>query len=165
MAFSISSKLGNVVSALNDANTTTAAFDLSSNLAHRIQHIEADDPAVRPARDDEHPFIWVWVGPMEQDFDELGVNAVVGVTKRMKVTYKILATIHKSGMTAQHKTALDDIYKLADNINTLFQNNLTLSATALWCNAKAIEFLGPVGKGGNYIKGALIDLEAVYLYR
>jgi hypothetical protein len=165
VAFDYQAKLNALHGIMSEANTTTASFDLSSGMADRIKNIKKDDPAVRPAQDDEHPFIWVWIDRAEQNFDEIGVTNTQGITKRMSVSYKILATIHKRGLTAAHENALTDIYKLADNITTLFQTKYTLSDTAMWILPKTTEFLGPVGLGGNYIKGVLMNLEAEYLFR
>lgn len=165
MSFDFATKLNAVYNALAEANTTTAAYDLSTGMATRVKYIEKDDPAVRPAREDEHPFIWLWIDRADQKFDEIGVVSGTGITKRMTVQYKVLATIHKAGMTTQHKTALNEMYVFARNIVQIFQTAYTLSDTCMWIIPRGVEFLPPVGMGGNYIKGAIIDLEAEYLFR
>lgn len=159
-------KLTNVYNVLCDANTTTAAADLSEGMAERVKNIVMDDPNVRKAKDSDHPMIWIWMEESKQDFDEIGGAGISsGATKRKTVNYRILATVHKPGMTAEHSAGLEEIYKLADNIETVFKAEFDLSGTAMWCNPAETNFLGPVDLGGSYIKGAFIRLETEYLWR
>lgn len=159
-------KLTNVYNAINDANTTTALADLSEGMRSRVKTIVMDDPNVRRAKDIDHPMIWVWMDDASQQFDEIGGGGLTsGVTKRKTVNYRILATVHKPGMLAEHSTGLEEIYKLADNIETVFRTEFSLSGTAMWCNPAETNFLGPVDLGGSYIKGVSIRLEAEYLWR
>lgn len=165
-AFNYSGKLENVYNALCDANTTTAAADLSEGMTERVKNIVMDDPNVRKAKDADHPMIWIWMEDCSQAFDEIGgAGLSAGVTKRKTVNYRILATIHKPGMISEHATGLGEIYKLADNIETVFRTEFDLSGTAMWCNPAETTFLGPVDLGGSYIKGVSIRLETEYLWR
>jgi hypothetical protein len=165
-AFNYKGKLENVYNALRDANTTTAASDLSEGMAERVKNIVMDDPNVRKAKDVDHPMIWIWMEDTKQEFDEIGgAGLSSGVTKRKTINYRILATVHKPGMIAEHSKGLEQIYALADNIETVFRTEFTLSNTAMWCNPAETNFLGPVDLGGSYIKGVTIRLEAEYLWR
>jgi hypothetical protein len=165
VSFDYIAKLTSVYNVLADANTTTAAVDLSEGLTERIKNIVKDDPRVRSAKDNEHPFVWVWLEDTSQEFAEIGPDSQGRVTKRKKVNYRILATIHKPGMIATSAQGLDEVYQLADNIENVFQKEYDLSGTALWCNPAATEFLGPLDMGGSYIKGVTIRLETEYLWR
>jgi hypothetical protein len=165
-AFGYLDKLTNVHNALCDANTTTAVQDLSEGMNERVKNIVMDDPAVRKAKDVDHPMIWVWMEDASSDFEEIGAAGVSGaVTKRKKVNYRILATVHKPGMIAEHSKGLEQVYMLADNIETIFRTEWSLSNTAMWCNPAETTFLGPVDLGGSYIKGVTIRLETEYLWR
>ena len=165
-AFGYIDKLTCVYNALADANTTTASVDLSEGMIERVKNIVMDDPNVRKAKDVDHPMIWVWMDETSQVFDEIGAEgAGSSATKRKTVNYRILATVHKPGMISENSAGLEEIYKLADNIETVFKTEYTLSGTALWCNPAETSFLGPVDLGGNYIKGVMIRLETEYLWR
>ena len=165
-AFDYLGKLTNVYNALRDANTTTAAGDLSEGMVERVKNIVMDDPSVHKAKDVDHPMIWIWMEDTSQAFDEIGgAGLSAGVTKRKTVNYRILATVHKPGMLAEHSAGLEEIYKLADNIETVFRTEFNLSGTALWCNPSETNFLGPVDLGGSYIKGVTIRLETEYIWR
>jgi hypothetical protein len=165
-AFDYLGKLTSVYNALCDANTTTAHADLSEGLTDRVKNIVMDDPNVRKAKDVDHPMIWIWMEDTKSDFDELGGTGLgAGATKRKTVNYRILATVHKPGMLAEHSKGLQEIYNLADNIETVFRTEYNLSGTALWCNPVETNFLGPVDLGGSYIKGVIIRLETEYLWR
>jgi len=164
MPFDYEARLATVAGLLEDHNTTTASPDLSQSLTTRVQNIYQNDPSFTPARGDAYPCVYVWVMNKSERYESLGEPGPSGQLKRATVTYGLLGLHRKEGATAQHSTALTDLYRFAENIEGVFQAKHNLSDTALWVNPAATDF-GVISRDGVWIKGVMIELEAEYLFR
>lgn len=165
MPFDYEANIGAVYNALLNANTTTASVDLSSGLTSRVKNVYKNDPAVTSVRADSYPCIFVRITSKDEDFGSLGATGVAGNKKLATCSFDVIGLYHKDGVAGAHATVLNEVYKLAENIEGVFQNNLTLSNTAMWCNPKRTEFFGPFQSEGVFVKGVLIQLDARYLFR
>lgn len=95
----------------------------------------------------------------------MGSPGPSGNKKMAEVTYDIFGFYHKDGAYTQHTTVLNEIYRLAGNIEGVFQAEFTLSGTSLFCNPVKTEFFGPFQSNGVWVKGVLVELQAKYLFR
>lgn len=166
MGLDYSAQLTALQTIINNHNTTTASPDLSANLTRRVVNVLADDPEVVSLRGDQYPTVFMWIEKNQPRYDEMA--AVVGTqnaTRRSTLMFNVLGLIRKDGAPSQHSTALTEVYKLAKNLEDVLQTEYNLSGAALWITPKDIDFIGPVGHGGVWVKAVKISLEAEYLYR
>lgn len=167
--FEYQTNLNSVINVLRDHNTTTASPDLSANLSvivpRTTSSITINDPEVTSMARHEMSRIMVRIANSEDNFDGLGLTGPSGVRKKKKVTYEVFGFIRKNGATTQHTDLLQDAYDLARNIEGVFQAEMRLSNTALWCNPVRTDFSPAVGGDQFLLKGVLLQLEAVYHFQ
>ena len=58
-----------------------------------------------------------------------------------------------------------DVNQLADNIEGVIRQNMTLSGTAKWCNTPDTTFTGAFENNGIFVKGVLVNLQAKYFFK
>lgn len=169
MPFDYNSNLTAVINALKDYNTTSASPDLSDGLSERINNdnILASDPDIdwTAKRSDRLPAVYVMIATKDESMATMGLTGTSGVKKEARVEYQVFGIIGKSGGYSPHSELLTDVYKLAKNIEGVFQAEIKLSNTALWCNPTSTEFSAPLDIGEGFAKAVLIRLEAIYLFR
>ncbi|HDY90405.1 MAG TPA: hypothetical protein ENH82_20080 [bacterium] len=156
-----------VMQALKDHNTTTASPDLSGSLTTRIlqENIFADDPEIVFKKRRDFPSIFVRISNKDEDFSGIGAPGPLGVRKQADVTYDIIGIYGKDGGYTTHGGLLNEIYKMAQNIEAVFQAEHKLSNTALWVNPITTDFLGPFDIDGGWAKTVLVQLTARYHFR
>lgn len=165
MPFDYEANITAVYNVLANSNTTTATVDLSSGLTSRVKNIYKNDPATTSIREDSYPCIFVRISSKNEEFASLGGTGPGGNKKRATCVFDVIGLYHKDGAITAHSTVLNEVYKLAENIEGVFQQEYTLSQTALWCNPRRTEFFGPFQSEGVMVKGVLIELEGDYLFR
>lgn len=154
-----------IFNVLNTANTTTAAVDLSSGLTTRVKNIYRNDPEIVDMRGDIYPAIFIRINRKEEDFEGLGMTGANGALKKAVATYDVIGFYRKDGANSAHSSVLLELEVLAQNIEAVLENELTLSGTALWSQPVGTEFLGPYGGENMWIKGIKIELSARYHFR
>ena len=167
MSFNYITNLNAVVQALKDYNTTTASPYLSDGLSTKIDNdnILKTDPEISPPRADRLPAIYVVIRSKEESSTSIGPTGPNGVKKGAVIEYEIYGIFGKYGGHSPHSELLEDIYKMAGNIEGIFQAEYDLSNTALLCNPVSTEFSPSIDIGEGFAKAVLIRLEAHYMFR
>jgi hypothetical protein len=167
MPFDYDTNLNAVVNALKNYNSAGSSPDLSDGLSERINNVNilASDPELNKPRADRLPAIYVMISDKEETPEALGATGVSGTKKRATVRYDIFGIFGKYGGHSPHSELLTDIYKLAKNIEGVFQAEYDLSNTALWCHPVSTEFSPAIDLGEGFAKAVLVNLEAAYFFR
>lgn len=165
MAFGYNTNVTALYNVLNNANTTTAAVDMSSGLDERIKKVAVADPAVVNLRNYEFPAVFVKIDSKAENFEGIGGTGSARELKSADVEYQVVGLYKKYGATTTNDALLTDIYKLADNIESVIRAEYTLSGTASWCQPAATDFIGPFEGEGTLIKGVMITVKARYYFR
>lgn len=165
MPFDYENNLTAVYNALSQYNTTTAAVDLSSGLTSRVKSILKSDPTINPPTSLMLPAVYVMISSKEEEFGGIGLTGPSGARKFANVIYHIFAVYMKDGATDPLGTILTETYRLAENVEGVFQAEMKLSNTALWCNPTKTNFTPSFPNNGSLIKGFLTELEAKYHFR
>lgn len=165
MPFDYEANIGAVYQCLTDHNTTTATPDLSSGLTTRVQNIYKNDPAIVGMRGDIYPAIFVRVNRKSEDFAGLGGTGVSGTRKLATVDYDVIGFYRKDGAHGKQETVLTELERLAENMEGVFQQEYTLSGTAMWAQAIETQFYGPFSNGEVWIKAIVLSLQAKYHFR
>ena len=71
----------------------------------------------------------------------------------------------KDGACGTQEQVLTELERFAGNIEGVFQAELTLSGTALWCQVKDTAFYGPFQNNEVWVKAIVCNLEARYHFR
>ena len=164
MAFDYEANAVAVRNVLLDHNTTTATPDLSSGLTTRIANIDINDPEVINLRASKYPVVFIRPGSKDEDFASLGNTGPSASHKRGDMLWEIIGLYRKDGGHTQHSDVTIEIMRLAENIEGVFEAELTLSGTALWCNPSRTDFRNPYSDDV-LIKGVTIELQARYHFR
>jgi len=163
--FDYESNTSVVVRVLSDANTTTANPDLSGGLTTRVAEIINDDATIVGIKWNQLPSVFVWVDSANEEYSSLGVTGPTNNRKFKTVRYNVLGAYRKEGAHSSHAVAMLELYRLAENIEGVFQREMTLSNTAMIVNPVTTDFL-PVGElSGVWVKAVMVKLEARYLFR
>lgn len=165
MPFEYATNITAVYNALIGYNTTTAVVDLSANLTTRVKNVYLSDPAIVGLRGDIYPAIFVRVNSKKEEFDGLGATGPSGARKRADVSYDVIGFYRKDGAYIQQSTVLTQLERLARNIEGVFQQEVTLSSTALWCQVEETNFYGPFANDEMWIKAVVCNLKAAYQFR
>lgn len=164
MPFAYSTNLNAVTQALTDYNTTTATPYLSSGLTRRVVTIRSGDPEVESIRTIDFPMVLVRVNSKNEEPAGLGETGPSRARKFADVSYDIFAMYLREGLHTTERVHRTEVYTLAQNIEGVFQQEMQLSSTALWCHPERTEFQ-TFQADGEAVKGALITLRARYLFR
>jgi hypothetical protein len=131
MSFNYVDSLQAIVNALSDYNTLTASPDLSDGLVHRIKSIVSDDVDIASIRGDSFPMIFVKILDKQEAFETMGRTGATGNKKSCLVNYEICGVYRKDNAYDTGTDLVKNVYKLAQNIEGVFEQELTLSGTAL----------------------------------
>ena len=165
MPFSYDTNTQTIVDLLKAHNTTTATPDLSESLGRRVKNILGNDPGVFNARVDQLPAIYCWPVSADEEYAGIGSTGPSGARKEKVVNYNLLGVYYREGLTNKHSDALVEIYKLAENIEGVFQQEMDLSGTALFVRTVSTDF-APSGEfEGVIAKGVLVNLQVLYHFR
>lgn len=165
MPFDYEANLTAVSNVLTNSNTTTSTVDLSSGLTTRVRNIFRNDPGTVSVKLNDYPCLFVRIFSKDEEFASLGVTGPNNNRKFATCRYDVIGLYHKDGSHTAHSSVLTEIYRLAENIEGVFQQELTLSGTALWCQPIRSEFFGPFQSEGQFVKGVVVQLDARYLFR
>lgn len=168
MAFNYGTNLDAVINVLKNSNTTTSSPDLSGGLTTRIDsdNIFKADVETVGIKNYNFPQIFVRISNKTEDFAGLGNTGLSNSRKSAEVIYDVVGLYKKEGAWSKHDDLLTDVYKMADNIESVLRQNITLSNTALWCQPQTTDFLDPVsGDKGIWVKGFMMTFKAMYHFQ
>lgn len=167
MPFDYEANTAAVRNALLTQNTSTANPDLSSGLGTRVRNVHVMNPDVSLIRWNELPAIYIRVQQGSEEAAGLGDTGpqARNVMKFKEVAYELIALYARDGA----RTELDDhetqIYRLAENLEGVFQREFTLSGTALWCHPERTDFGAFQNGEGLRVRGIVTTLRAKYIFR
>ncbi len=166
MPFQYVTNLAQVVTLLQDHNTTTATPDLSVNITRRINNdnVREGDPEMESIRARELPAIWVRIDSKSEESASIGETGPSRTRKLADVFYEIFGLYLREGLHTQDASHRTEIYHLATNIEGVFQQEFNLNNTALWAHPETTEFQ-TFQNDGEAVKGVLVNLKARYLFR
>lgn len=165
MAFGYTDKLTALYNVINNANTTTASVDLSSGLDSRVKRIAMADPGVVNLRNYEFPAVFVTISNKTEEFEGIGGTGSARELKSAEVNFQVVGMYKKYGATTTNDALLNDVYKLADNIESVIREEYTASGTASWIGVESTDFIGPFEGEGTLVKGVLISVKGKYYFR
>lgn len=166
MPFDYEANVAAVRNALTNYNTTTSNPDLSSGLTTRVRTIRVDDPEVASVRLNELPAVFVRVQSGDEEAAGLGSTGPLAsnVQKFKSVRYEVISMYGRDGMHTDSPDHLTESYRLAENVEGVFQAEFRLSNTALWCHPERTDF-GSVQFGNVRVKAFVVTLNARYMFR
>lgn len=164
MAFDYEASVNAVSANLLAHNTTTAAPDVSSGLTTRVRTVRVCDPEVAAIKFAELPAVFVRVVDGNEEPASLGGTGPTGVQKFKDVVFEVVAMYHRDGAHTDHPDHLLESYRLAENIEGVFQAEYRLSNTALWCHPENTTF-GGFNFGNVRVRASVTRLRAKYMFR
>ena len=167
MSFNYGEKIDGIVDILFAHATVTAGPFLSDGLSTPISKdlIMNDDPELRGLRNDQYPAIFVRLSNAEQEFEDIGPPTRTGAFKKKTVIFDVFCFYRREGSLQSNPQLLNEIYKMAENVEAVLNEEYTASGTALWVYPRTTEFLGPFNDATSWVKVAHIQVEGRYHFR
>lgn len=168
MPFDYETNIGAVVNALHDYNTTTAVVDLSSGLTTRIdnENVIQGNIELQGVQSVKIPAIYVRIIDADEAAASIGETGPTGANKFKNVRFEIVGLYRREGIGTPLSSLMTEVYRLAENIEGVFQKELDLSNTALWCHPEGTTFSTPLQHDtGAWVMGLRVNLEARYFFR
>jgi hypothetical protein len=154
-----------ITSVLSTANTTTSATYLSTDLSSKVQLIQDDDYDTINIGVLKLPAVFVRTQTKDSEFASLGETGPLGHKRKGTVIFEVVGIMRKEGILSTRRSLARDVNNFARNIESVFENNITLSGTVLWCDPTKTQFSVPVADGSTIFKACMIQLNATTLYR
>lgn len=167
MPFDYEANVAAVRSAMLTRNTTTANPDLSSGLTTRVRNIFISNPDVNLIRWNDLPAIYVRVQVGNEEPSGLGATGPqsTNAPKFKEVAYELIGLYARDGARTEQDDHETQIYRLAENLEGVFQREFTLSGTALWCHPERTDFGAFQAGEGLRVRGIVTTLRAKYFFR
>lgn len=168
MPFDYESNIAAVINALKGYNTTTSSPDLSSGLTTRLDNanILQGNLEIQGVQSVKLPAIYVRVIEAGEEPAGIGETGPTGAQKFKTARYEIVGLYRREGIGTPISSLMTEVYRLAENIEGVYQKELDLSNTALWCHTVETTFSTPLQHDtGAWVMGVRMNLEARYLFR
>lgn len=145
-----------VVSILNTANTTTATYDLSTNLDKRVVEVVGDDLSIRPKWKPKYPLISVrMVGKQEQlhEFGQKQYGKIVNLNMELNFVYD------------SFQNAETNLYDMVRNAEAVLRADQDLSGynknanQITSVNMGNVEFVDNINDESDFNKSATLDID------
>lgn len=164
MPFDYEANLNAVKNCLEAHNTTTASPDLSSGLTTRVKNVFIDDPDIASFQWDDLPIIFIRLQQATEEAAGLGPTGPSLYRKTKEAQIELVGMYMRDGAYTNSRSHYTELYRLAENLEGVFQAEFTLSGTALWCHPASTNF-GNFQLGEARVKGFITNLRARYHFR
>lgn len=149
---------------LDQANTTTASVDLSSNLARRVQTIMKINPEKLRPQASLFPCVTVFLSNKSIEQKSIAGNQVAG-KRKANLTFSIV------GMTWNDRTqdyrkdpADDDLEYLMENIELILRSYADLNRNCLWQFPTGVSYHSAGYDEQTHFRIGIIDLQVTVYY-
>lgn len=154
-----------IVSVLGANNTSTSNVFLSMSMSTSVVDVHDNDPETVNLAHLKLPAVFVRIAGKQADFASLGDTGPTGNKREADVDFEVIGIVRKTGILNTQKNLLRDVYKLAQNIESVIEKYSTLSGTALWCNPADTTFSVPVADQSAVMKACMVKVRSHHLYR
>lgn len=127
-------------SILDAANTTTAAYDLSTGLNTRVQTIAKVNPLKIPQYASYYPYVTAYVDT--KDIEQTNINRNFKDAKfGADINLLIVGAVWEPQQSVFNEDEADEqIETLMENIEEIMRRNFTLNGTVKWCRVEKTEY-------------------------
>ena len=137
MAFDMETVRTALINALI-ANTATIAGSLTAGVVNAIKR---GAPSTQPVGLNQYPAIWVAYAGKAEDWAELGPSARRTIRPRLRIVGAVMGTAESNAAGgSSHVTAESQAATMADNIENVIRDNITLSQTVAWIKPTNTEY-------------------------
>ena len=115
----------------------------------------------------ELPAVYIRVQSGNEDAAGLGDTGplATNVMKFKEVVYEVVAMYPRDGAHTGLQGHETQVYRMAENIEGVFQRRFQLSGTALWCHPERTDFGAFQLGDGLTVGGIVVSLRAKYMFR
>jgi hypothetical protein len=162
MALDINNLKSEFASILSAANTTTAAFDLSTNMrtspARPVQGVYRVNPNHIPIQASSFPFVTIFNDSKEIDLDTIAGDQLRG--KRMaEMRFTVVGSVWQNQVTTSVDDKADEqITYLMENVEEVIRRNYRLNNTVLWSKPERVQYFSSPLDEGAHLRVGVMDL-------
>ena len=164
MALDLNNLKEQIQAVFQAANTTTAAHDLSSGLATRVQRVVKLNPALIPVQADWYPYVSVFVDNKQvEPADFAGTQ--LAAKRQAKVNLKIVGGVWNTlADDSEIDEADEDCESLMENIEEVLRRDPTIGGTVTWQFPERVQYYNASLGEGACLRAGVMDLEATVFY-
>jgi len=145
---------------LDTANTTTAAFDLSTGLSTRVQKVLKVHPGLIPQQASFYPWVTTFVDKKEVEHATIAKDQITA--KRMgTVTMKVVGGVWEPTVSDVTADAADEaIEKLMENVEEVVRRSFKLNNAVQWTKTEDVSYYAWPVKEDTHLRFGVLTLTA-----
>lgn len=160
--------LGNIKtqiqSILNAANTTSAAYDLSTGLTKRVASVLKIHPGRIPIQANYYPYVTSYIERKEIELRDFALDQQKA-KRKAPVTVKVVGGVHYFKVTdVKADLADNECEALMENVEQVIRNNATLNGICEWTVPKNTTYHNVALDEGVGVRIGVFDLEVHFNY-
>jgi hypothetical protein len=148
---------------LNEANTTTADYDLSTGLNDRVKKILQIHPSYIPVQATFYPFVTMVITSKSIESQSMAINQK-NAKRKATLGLKLIGGIFNSKMSDIAKDEANvDCEKLMENIEEIIRRDPTLVESVLWHSSQDIQFYDGIQEQA-HLRIGVLSVNVTLLY-
>lgn len=140
MAVDVNAIKTNIKSILDTANTTGAAFDLSTGLNTRVQRVLKVNPLKIPIQPSLFPYVTCYIS--NKDIEQVTIAKDMKTGKRMAdIRVNLIGAVWEQLTTNINEDEADEqIEVLMENVEEVLRRSFTLNNSVRWSTPRAVSY-------------------------
>lgn len=164
MALNLTGMKENIQTIFEDANTTTAAHDLSGSLTDRVQRILKLNPIKIPVQPSWYPYVTVYVDSKDINPADMAATQLQA-KRRAEVDFNVVGAVWNSSVLTESEDDADDECEiLMENIEEVLRRNQALGSLALWSFTRSVSYHSLAIDEEAHLRAGILTLRATVLY-
>lgn len=140
MAVNLSNIKSQLKSILDTANTSTAAFDLSTGLNTRVAQVFKVNPARIMPQASLFPWVTLFVDKKDVEHETIAVNQL-NAKRRGDLTVSVVGAVWETVVSSVTEDEADEnIEILMENIEEIIRRNFKLNNTVSWSKVEDVSY-------------------------
>ncbi len=162
MAIDLTNLKAQFASILTAANTTTADYDLSTNMrdaaAHTVKNVYRVNPGKIPVQASTFPYVTIFNEDKDIDLETIAGDQLRG--KRMAtMRFSVVGSVWDNQTTyATDDKADEQIGYLMENIEEVIRRNYRLNNTVLWSKPERVRYYAGIVEQDTHLRVGVLDL-------
>ena len=163
MSTDYNGKIDAIQTILSAENTTTASYDLSSNMNSRVQLVTKRNPEFIGVQASRFPAICIRLDSDNKEFEEMARNSTTA-KKKSELTFKVMGLLYDDRFVTENNDESDkEIHYLAENIEEVLKRNYNLGNNCLYSYVDRVDFYEALDEEAHF-RSCVLDYKVIGYY-